>query len=443
MSLFFEVSFVILLVLGNGVFAMSEAALISARDTRLQEMAGDGNPRARAALNLLEDPNLFLSTVQIGITLVGVLAGAFGGATLAEPLAGVIEGVPVLSPYAPTISVGIVVVVISYLSLILGELVPKRLALGNPEGIASSVARPMRLLSRVASPVVGFLGFSTDTVLKALRVRPGEDPPVTEAEIGILIEQGARAGVFEEAEKDMVGRIFRLGDLRITALMTPRPDVVWLDLEDAPEENQLKISESVYSRFPVCRGSIDQVAGVARAKDLLIRRLNGEEPGIDTDLRKPLFVPESMYAFRVLELFKSVGEPFALVADEYGEIEGVVTLNDVLEAIVGEIPASDELEEAGAVLREDGSWFLDGYLPINQANEILRVQAEELFEDAPENYQTLAGFIMTRMGRLPEVADRFAWKGLSFEVADMDGYRIDKVIVTPVGEAEEDVQSRK
>lgn len=436
MILLFEVAFIVLLVLGNGVFAMSEAALISARDTRLQEMAGGGNPRARAALVLLDEPNLFLSTVQIGITLVGVLAGAFGGATIAVPLAGAIEGVPALAPYAATISVGIVVLVIAYLSLILGELVPKRLALGSPETVASAVARPMRLLSRLASPAVSFLSFSTDTVLKVLRVRPGEEPPVTEAEIGLLIEQGERAGVFEETERDMVGRIFRLGDLRVTALMTPRPDVVWLDLEGEPEENQLKISESVYSRFPVCRGNIDQVVGVARTKDLLIRRMNGEDFDLDSGLRSPLFVPESMYAFRVLELFKSSGEPFALVADEYGEIEGVVTLNDVLEAIVGEIPASDELEEAGAVLREDGSWFLDGSLPINRVREILQV--ENLFEDAPENYQTLAGFIMTRMGRLPSVADRFVWKGLGFEVADMDGYRIDKVIVTPTEKAEGD-----
>ncbi len=429
MILLFEVAFVVLLVLGNGIFAMSEAALISARDARLQEMAGDEDPRARAALDLIDEPNLFLSTVQIGITLVGVLAGAFGGATLAVPLASLIEELPVLAPYAPVVSVGIVVVAIAYLSLILGELVPKRLALGNPEKVASIVARPMRLLSRLASPVVSFLSFSTDTVLKILRVNPGEEPPVTEAEIGILIEQGARAGIFEEAEKDMVGRIFRLGDLRVTALMTPRPDVVWLDVLDDPDENRLKISESVYSRFPVCRGSIDEVVGVARAKDLLIRRLNGENPDVDTDLRKPLYVPESMYAFRVLELFKSVGEPFALVADEYGEIEGVVTLNDVLEAIVGEIPASDELEGPEAVLREDGSWFLDGSLPINRVNEVLQV--EGLFEDAPENYQTLAGFIMTRMSRLPEVADSFEWEGLRFEVADMNGYRIDRVIVTP------------
>ncbi len=429
-----EILFVLVLVLVNGIFAMSEAALISARDARLQEMADKDDVRAQAALDLIDEPNLFLSTVQIGITLVGVLAGAFGGATIAVPLADIIEGVPLLAPYAPVVSVGIVVVVIAYLSLILGELVPKRLALGNPEKVASTVARPMRLLSRIASPVVSFLSFSTDAVLKILRVRPGEEPPVTEAEIGILIEQGARAGVFEEAEKDMVGRIFRLGDLRVTALMTPRPDVVWLDILDDPDENRLKISESVYSRFPVCRGGIDEVVGVARAKDLLIRRLDGESLNLEQDLRKPLYVPESMYAFRVLELFRRVGEPLALVADEYGEIEGVVTLNDVLEAIVGDIPASDAPEEPQAVLREDGSWFLDGSLPINRANEVLQ---EDLSGEDQENYHTLAGFVMTQMERLPSVADRFVWKGLRFEVANMDGYRIDKVIVTPTKEMDD------
>lgn len=270
-------------------------------------------------------------------------------------------------------------------------------------------------------------------------MRPGEEPPVTEAEIGILIEQGARAGVFEEAEKDIVGRIFRLGDLRITALMTPRPDVVWLSILDEPDENRLKISESVYSRFPVCRGSIDKVVGVARAKDLLLHQLDDNDLNLGFDLHKPLYVPESMYAFRVLELFKSVGEPFALVVDEYGEIEGVVTLNDILEAIVGDIPASDELEEPGAMMREDGSWFLDGSLPINRANEVLR---EDLSAEGPESYHTLAGLVMTKMGRVPSVADKFVWKNLSFEVADMDGNRIDKVIVAPhAGSENEDDQS--
>ncbi|MGB3633391.1 MAG: hemolysin family protein [Rubrobacteraceae bacterium] len=435
MGVTIEALFILVLVLVNGLFAMSEASLISARDARLREMAGDGDVRARAALDLLNEPNLFLSTVQIGITLVGVLAGAFGGATIAVPLAAVIEDIPALEPYAATVSVGIVVIVIAYLSLILGELVPKRLALGNPERIASTVARPMRLLSRFASPVVSFLSLSTDTVLKILRVSPDEEPPVTEAEIGILIEQGARAGVFEEAEREMVERIFRLGDLRVTALMTPRPDVVWLDLHDGPDKNRLKISESVYSRFPVCRGVLDEVVGIARAKDLLVHRIDGDDLDLEHDLRKPLFVPESMYAFRVLELFKRFGEPFALVVDEYGEVEGVVTLNDVLEAIVGEIPSFDEPEESRAALSEDGSWSLDGSLPINQVKDIL--QLKELPGEDTESYQTLAGFVMHQLGRLPSVADSFEWGNLLFEVIEMDGYRLDKVRVTPIEQTED------
>lgn len=430
MGVTIEALFILLLVLANGLFAMSEAALISARSARLQEMAEDGSSRARAALDLLEDPNLFLSTVQIGITLVGVLAGAFGGATIAVPLAGIIGEVPALAPYARVVSVGVVVVIIAYLSLILGELVPKRLALGNPERIASTVARPMRLLSRLAAPVIGFLGFSTDAVLRILRVLPGEEPPVTEAEISILIEQGTRAGVFEETERDIVERVFQLGDLRVTALMTPRPEVAWLDLESPPEENRRRMRESTYSRFPVCRGRLDEVVGVVRAKDLLIQHL--DEAGLDLtkDLQDPLFVPESMYAFRVLEAFRRTGQHIALVIDEHGELEGVITLNDVLEALVGVLPSLDEpAGDSEAVRREDGSWLLDGAMPVNRFKEILGVK--ELPGEHTAGYQTLAGFIMTRLGRLPAVADRFEWEGITFEVADMDGYRVDKVLVTP------------
>lgn len=431
-----EALFILLLVLANGLFAMSEAALISARSARLQEMAENGSARARAALDLLEDPNLFLSTVQIGITLVGVLAGAFGGATIAVPLAGVIEEIPVLAPYARVVSVGVVVVIIAYLSLILGELVPKRLALGNPERIASTVARPMRLLSRLAAPVVGFLSFSTNTALRVLRVRPGEQPPVTEAEIGILIDQGTRAGVFEEAERDIVERVFQLGDLRVTALMTPRPEVVWLDLESPPEARR-RLRESTYSRFPVCRGRLDEVVGVVRAKDLLVRHLDGEGLDLTKDLQKPLFVPESMYAFRALEAFRRAGQHIALVVDEHGELEGVITLNDVLEALVGVLPSLDEpAGDSEAVRREDGSWLLDGAMPVNRFKEILDVR--ELPGERTAGYKTLAGFIMTRLGRLPAVADRFEWEGITFEVADMDGYRVDKVLVTPAAETEDE-----
>lgn len=415
---------------------MSEAALISARSARLQEMAEDGNLRARAALDLLEDPNLFLSTVQIGITLVGVLAGAFGGATIAGPLSEVIEEAPILAPYAGAVSVGVVVVVIAYLSLILGELVPKRLALGNPEMVASSVARPMRRLSRLAAPAVGFLSFSTDAVLRIMRARPGDERPVTEAEIGILIEQGTRAGVFEETERDIVERVFQLGDLRVTALMTPRPEVSWLDLESPPEENQRRMRESVYSRFPVCRGRLDEIVGVVRAKDLLVRHLDEDGLDLEKDLQKPLFVPENMYAFRLLEAFRETGQHIAFVTDEYGELEGVVTLNDVLEALVGGLPSLDEpAGDSEAVQREDGSWLLDGAMPVNRFKDLLDIK--ELPDERTAGYQTLAGFVMTYLKRLPAVADRFVWEGTTFEVADMDGYRVDKVLVTPARVAEE------
>ena len=437
MGVTIEALFILLLVLANGVFAMSEAALISARSARLQEMAGDDNVRAQAALDLLDEPNLFLSTVQIGITLVGVLAGAFGGATIAVPLASLIEGTSILAPYAPVISVGLVVVVIAYLSLILGELVPKRLALGNPERIASTVARPMRRLSRLAAPIVSFLSFSTDAVLRLIRARPGEEAPVTEAEIGILIDQGTRAGVFEETERDIVERVFRLGDLRVTALMTPRPEVAWLDLESPPEENQRRMRESIYSRFPVCRGQLDEVVGVVRAKDLLVRHL--EEDGLDLkkDLQDPLFVAESLYAFRVLEAFRESGQHIALVMDEYGELEGVVTLNDVLEALVGVLPSLDEpAGDSEAVRREDGSWLLDGAMPINRFKDLLNIK--ELPGEQTEGYQTLAGFLMSYLKRLPTVSDRFQWDGTTFEVADMDGYRVDRVLVTPA-KSDEDV----
>lgn len=440
MRIALEVFVIVLLVLGNGLFAMSEAALISARGARLQQMEDEGDARARTALDLVAEPNLFLSTVQIGITFVGVLAGAFGGATIANNLAGVIEQVPLLAPYAQAIALGLVVLAIAYLSLVVGELVPKRLALNSPERVASTVARPMRLLSRVAAPAVRLLSFSTDTVLRLLRARPGEEPPVTEAEISVLIDQGARAGVFEEAEKDMVAGVFRLGDLRVTALMTPRPEIVWLDLEDEPAENRRKMTGSVYSRFPVCRGNLDEVLGVVRAKNLLVRSLEGEDLDLTADLRTALFVPENMRVLQLLEAFRNSGEHLALVIDEYGEVEGVVTLNDVLEAIVGELPSADEPDEPQVTRREDGSWLLDGSLPADRLKELLQVK--QLPGEDKGDFQTLAGFVMTRMGRLPEVAERFEWAGLRFEVIDMDGYRIDKVLVARAAEDEDAAPDR-
>lgn len=428
--IFFEVLFVLLLIIANGVFAMSEIAIVSARKVRLQQWANEGNASARVALELANAPNRFLPTVQIGITLIGILAGAFGGATIAELLAGVAGQVPWLAPYREAIGLGIVVVLITYLSLIVGELVPKRVALNNPERIAMAVAIPMRTLSAIAAPVVHLLSTSTEVVLRVLGIKPSAELQVTEEEIKVLIEQGTEAGMFEAAEQDMVQRVFRLGDRRVSGLMTPRLEIAWLDLDDSLEENQQTMTTSVHSRFPVCQGSLDNVLGIAQVKDLLVRNLTNRPLDLTASLQTPLFVPEGMLALKVLELFKQSGTHTALVVDEYGVIQGLVTLNDLLEAIVGDIPSVDELAEPQAVQREDGSWLLDGMLPVEEFFELFEI--EELPEEQQGNYQTLGGFVITHLGRIPAATDHFERSGLRFEVMDMDGNRVDKVLVMPI-----------
>ncbi|GIK39618.1 MAG: hypothetical protein BroJett011_34510 [Chloroflexota bacterium] len=416
---------IILLTVANGIFAMSEAAVISARKAKLQQQANMGDARARAALALAQNPNRFLSTVQVGITLIGILAGAFGEATLADDLETLLERVPWLAPYSRAISLIIMVVVLTYLSLIIGELVPKRLALRNPEVIAGLVAAPMNFLSAVVNPAVYVLSVSTEAVLRLLGVKPSTEPPITEEEIRVLIQQGTQAGVFEVAEQDMVEAVFRLNDQRAFDLMTPRPEIVWLDLDDSPQEIVAKITESGYSRFPVCRGSLDNVLGVVRAKDLLARSVAGEPLDLKNAMRSPIFVPESVLAFQVLELFRGSQPHLALVIDEYGGTQGLVTLHDILEAIVGEV----EVSEPQAVQRQDGSWLLDGALAVEEFKEIFDLGT--LPEEEHDYYQTLGGFVMMLLGRVPTAGDHFHWAGLRFEVMDMDGKRVDKVLVVP------------
>ena len=428
-AIIIEIVFIALLLIANGVFAMSEIAVISSRKARLQRMAAGGDGRARAALELAEEPDRFLSTVQIGITLVGILAGAFGGATVAEQLGIAIDRVPALNPYGEALGLTVVVLAITYLSLVVGELVPKRVGMNNPEGIARVVARPMTALSRLASPVVHLLSFSTSAVLRLLRTRPPEGPPVTEDEVRVMIEQATDAGVFEQAEREMVESIFRLGDRRVTALMTPRPDMAWLDINSPVEEITRQISASHYSRLPVCDRHPDNVLGMVKAKDLLSAVLSGKPLDLRASLRQPLFVPESMTALRLLELFRESRSHVALVVSEHGSVEGLVTLTDVLEAIVGDLVPPGGQAEPMAVRRDDGSWLLDGGITIDDFKEIFPVGQMPGEEDGA--YQTLAGFIITRLGRIPAAADRFEWGGLSFEVMDMDGRRIDKVLVTP------------
>lgn len=426
-SFLFDFLILILLTFANGVFVLSEMAVVSVRKVRLQQMANEGNAKARTALDLANAPNQFLATVQIGITLIVILSGAVGESTLAKRIGPLLAMIPGLAPYREAIASGIAIVIVTYLTLIIGELVPKQLALNNPERVASSVAGPMRMLAMFAAPVVHLLSTSTDMVMRLLGIRPSDEPMVTEEEIKVLLQQGTEAGTFEEVEQDMVERVFRLGDRRVNALMTPRPDIVWLDLEDSLEENRQKITEGVHSRFPVCQGGLDNVIGVLHVNDLLVRSLGGEAMDLTTNLRQPLFIPESTRALSVLESFKKSSTHIAIVVDEYGVIQGLVTLNDILEAIVGDIPSVADMEEPYAVQREDGSWLLDGMLSVDEFKDILEI--DKIPGEEKGNYHTLGGFVVMHLGHIPTAADHFEWQGLRFEVMDMDGNRVDKVLV--------------
>ncbi|WP_041780058.1 hemolysin family protein [Allocoleopsis franciscana] len=426
----FEILFILLLIIANGVFSMSETALVSARKARLQQLANEGDAKARTALEVANAPNRFLSTVQIGITLIGIMTGAFGGATIASKLVGILNLVPLLAPYSESLSLGIVIACITYLSLVIGELVPKRLALNSPERIALAVASPMSLLSRLTAPVVYLLSVSTDAVVRLLGIRTSTEPPITEEEIRVLIEQGTQAGMFKATEQEMLERVFNLEELRVNALMTPRRRLAWLDVDDSPEENRRKINNSVYSRFPVCSGSLDNVLGVVQIKDLFVCTSEGQPINLTASLRQPIVVPESINALKVLELFKQSGLHIALVVDEYDIVQGLVTLNDILEAIVGEVPSVDEQTEPQVVQRADGSWLLDGMLPIYELKE--RLDVEKLPGEEGGGYHTLGGFVISQVGHIPTSGNYFEWRQLRFEVVDMDGNRVDKVLVMPI-----------
>lgn len=428
--IFLELTILLLLILGNGLLAMAEIAIISARKVRLQRSAEQGDDSARRALELADEPADFLSAVQVGITLVGVLAGAFGGATLAETLAGWLATFPRLAPYSEAIAVGVVVVAITYTTLILGELAPKRLALNNPERIASLVARPMQTLARLTSPVVGFLSGSTNLVLKVFGLRPADNPLITEEEIKVLIQQGTQAGIFEEAEQELVSAVFRLSGRRVDALMTPRTEVVWLDLDDPEEQIRAKLLENNFSRYPVARGDLDHVLGVLQARDLLASSLEGQGLALEAAMSAPLFVPDSMPAMQVLDLFKTKQSHIALVIDEYGGFQGLVTAFDLLEAIVGALPEPGVLEEAEVLARPDGSWLVDGMMDIDDFTEQFDIAL--LPGEERGYYQTLGGFMMTYLGHIPRTGEGFEWGGWRFEVVDMDGRRVDKVMLVPL-----------
>jgi putative hemolysin len=425
-----EVFIIVLLILANAVFVMSEMAIVSARKVRLQFLANQGNSKARTALELANSPNQFLATVQIGITSIAILSGAFGESALSKIFTPIFASIPALEDYSALIASISSILIVTFLTLTIGELLPKQVALNTPERIATAVAIPMRLLSRITAPFVQLLAATTGLIVKLMGIQPSTEPEVTEEEIKVLIEQGTEAGTFEEAEQDMVERVFRLGDRRIGALMTPRPDIVWLDLEDSAEVNRQKMMDSRHSRFPVCQGELDNVLGVVNVSDLLARSLNSQPLDLTISLRQPLFIPESTRGLKVLELFKQTSTHVALVVDEYGVIQGLVTLNDMLVEIVGDIPSVDEQEHPQAVQREDGSWLLDGMLSIEEFFELFNL--EDPGGEYRGNYHTLGGFVIMHLGKIPAAADYFEWDIFRFEVMDMDGNRVDKVLVVPL-----------
>lgn len=421
----FEIAFLFGLILLNGVFAMSEIALVTARRGRLQTMMDRGDAGAAAALALNEDPTRFLSTIQVGITTIGILSGIVGEAALAAPLGEWLITLGVESEHAELGATALVVVVVTYFAIVLGELVPKRLGQMAAERVARRVARPVGWLAVAAKPFVRLLSRSTDLLLRIVGVRNTTANAVTEEEIHQLIKEGSESGVIDEQERAMVRNVFRLDDRQIASLMTPRSDIVYLDLEDSREENLRKVLESERSRFPVCRGGLREVIGIATARRLLHQTIRSEPVDISTALDPAVYVPESLTGMELLENFRSSTGHLALVVDEYGEVQGLVTLQDLFESIAGEFKPPRG-EDAWAVQRADGSWLLDGLIPIPELKDRLG------FSSAPEEelgrYNTLAGMLMLLLGRVPSVSDAVAWQGWQFEIVDMDGHRIDKVL---------------
>lgn len=425
-----ELLIVALLLLINGVFAMAEISIVSSRKARLKQLADDGDKRAQAALALANDPSRFLSTVQFGITVVGIVAGAFGGATLAEKFQVLLEGLPIplLVAYAKPVSFGLTVAGITVATVLFGELVPKRIGLQNPEQIARLLAGPMNVVSRIGAPIVHTLTFLTELVLRPFGVtaRPA-DAPVSDEELNILIEQGVTAGVFNKAEGAMVAGVLEMDQLPVTAIMTPRPKIVFLNLDDAEETNWRKIVASGHSHFPVFQNNRDHIVGMVAVKSIWANSAFGLTTNLKNLLVSPVIVPETMNTIQLLEQFKKTGQHIALVTDEFGAIQGLVTLIDVLEAIVGDLPERGRRETAERRQREDGSWLVDATLSTGELKTLLKF--DELPHENDADFQTLGGFVMTHFGRIPRAGDYFDLNGWRFEVVDMDRHRIDKVLI--------------
>ena len=422
-----ELLIILFLVLLNGIFSMSEIALVSSRKSRLEAAARNGDSNAKAALHLANSPTRFLSTVQIGITLIGLLTGMYSGDNITADFELFISNIAILKPYSHTLAVGTVLVFITYLSLVLGELVPKRIGMANPEAISKFMARPMNLLSKATAPFIGLLGFSSDMIIKLLNIKQGENA-VTEEEIKSLIQEGTSGGVFEEIEQEIVHNVFQLGDRKVTSLMTNRQEIVWLDIEDSVEENKAIIFESRHSVYPVCRATVDDVVGLIYVKDLITMDIEEQLKDLTSILKEPVYLPESNRAYQALEKFKEQRVYFGIIVDEYGGLLGVITMHDIMDALVGDI--SEDIEEASEIVkREDGSFLVDAQLPFDDFLQYFSINMPETERRELTGFNTLGGFVLFILENIPKVGERFTWKNFDFELIDMDRSRIYKLLV--------------
>lgn len=427
MGIWLELAVVVGLIVLNGLFAMAEMAIVSSRRIRLQQMAENGSRGAARALALAENPSRFLSGVQVGITLIGILSGAFGGATLGVRLGEFLSDLGWFGAYANETAFGTVVVAITYLSIVLGELVPKRTALSSPETIASLLARPLQIIVMIARPMVWLLEITTAAVLALLRIKTDKPEGVTEEEVKLAIAEGTESGVIDEVEEEMIHGVLALADRSVEAVLTPRTDVYWIDLDDEPEKIAQEIADCPYSRIVVARGGdIGRPIGIVQKKDLLTDLLQGKPVRVEENLIQPLFVPETLPVLRLLEMFRNANVHIALVVDEYGDFVGVATLHDVLEGIAGDIAQEHEGEAREILKRADGSWLVDGRASIDELKDELGI------EETPEGYHTAAGLALEKLARIPVEGDSFVVGDWRVEVIDMDGKRIDKLLFNPL-----------
>lgn len=424
-----ELAIVFLLIVLNGLFAMAEAAMLASRRARLQHAADRGRRGAKAALEIVQAPGRFLATIQVGITVVGVFASAYGGATLGDRIATALEATPgFFGKYAHALSIAIVVAGISYVSLVVGELVPKRIALARPEAIAAGFARSLRLFLHVAAPLAWLLSASADLLLRLVPLKLDREG-VTEEEINVMLREGTAAGRFHAAETAIVQMAFRLGDRPVSTVMTPRTQVESLDLADSAEEHRKLLAASPHSRFPVVEGGPEQVVGIVQVKDLLAQLMSEKPYDLRAALRPTMYVPNTVTALRALEIFKHSGQPMAIVVDEYGAFEGIVTLQDILQALVGDIPEAGAQSNAAIVKRADGSWLVDGMVSIDEIKDLTGIAY--LPGEETGDFHTLGGFLMAQVNRIPAPADRAMVDGFRFEVMDMEGRRVHRVLIVP------------